>query len=70
MNIQKPQNETTAVLMTPAQAARSLALGRTTIFALMRSGALKSIRIGGARRIPIDAVRDFVAAAPSDRRAG
>ncbi len=58
------------ILLTPAEAARCLGVGRTTIFALVKDGMLPSIRVRGARRIAVSAIHAFVAAAQSDRRAG
>ncbi|MEV8417385.1 helix-turn-helix domain-containing protein [Streptomyces niveus] len=37
-----------------------LKLGRSTVYDLIRSRRLVSIAIGRARRIPADAVRDFI----------
>lgn len=63
-------NNVEKILLTPDEAARCLSLGRTSVFGLMRTGQLGSIRIGGARRVPLAAVHAFVAAAQCDRRAG
>jgi excisionase family DNA binding protein len=37
-----------------------LKLGRSTVYDLIRSRRLTSITIGRARRVPADAVRDFI----------
>lgn len=63
-------NNVEKILLTPAEAARCLGVGRTTIFALVKDGTLPSIRVRGARRIAVSALHAFVAAAQSDRRAG
>ncbi|MET8140402.1 helix-turn-helix domain-containing protein [Sphaerisporangium sp. NPDC005288] len=42
-------------------AMRVLRLGRTVIYELMRSGRLRSVREGRARRITAGAIRDYVA---------
>ncbi|ABW15648.1 DNA binding domain, excisionase family [Parafrankia sp. EAN1pec] len=42
----------TKLLLTPAEAAELLGVGRTTIYELMNSGDIPSVRIGRARRIP------------------
>jgi excisionase family DNA binding protein len=47
-------------LLTPKDVARRLAIGRTTVFLLLRSGQLPSVKIGRARRIPAAAVDDFI----------
>ena len=42
-------------------AARLLCLSRSTIYEMMRSGELASTHRGGARRIPVAALRDWIA---------
>lgn len=49
------------ILLTVAEAARRLRLGRTMVYELLASGALRSVRIGRARRVPIGALDEFVA---------
>ena len=49
------------LLFTPEQAAERLASGRSTVYALLASGELKSVKIGRSRRIPQTALEDFVA---------
>ena len=48
------------MLLRPTEAAAILGIGRTTLYALIRSGALPSVRIGGSRRIPASALDRFV----------
>lgn len=48
-------------LLRPREVAFLLGLGRSTVYELMDSGALPSIRIGNARRIPAHAVEAFIA---------
>jgi excisionase family DNA binding protein len=48
------------LLFTPEQAAAKLAAGRTTIYALMASGELQSVKIGRSRRIPSVALKEYV----------
>jgi excisionase family DNA binding protein len=40
---------------------RMLRLGRTVIYELIRSGRLRSVKEGRARRIPAAAIRDYIA---------
>ncbi|WP_225826778.1 excisionase family DNA-binding protein [Streptomyces naphthomycinicus] len=47
------------VLLTVEEAARRLSVGRTTCFALVRSGELESVMVGRLRRIPADAIPAF-----------
>ena len=49
------------LLVTPEDAAQMLSLGRTTVYALLQTGDLFSVRVGRARRIPIGAIEAFVA---------
>ncbi|MET8950862.1 helix-turn-helix domain-containing protein [Streptomyces sp. NPDC004533] len=50
----------TAELLTVPDVMARLKLGRSKVYDLIRSHRLISIKIDGARRIPADAVRDFV----------
>jgi excisionase family DNA binding protein len=50
----------TPILLTPEQAARALGLGRTTVYALLRDGELRSVRLGRSRRIPYANLVQFV----------
>ena len=44
----------------PAEAARVLGIGRTSVFALLKSGRLRSVKLGGARYITAEALCAFV----------
>ena len=44
----------------PVEAARLLGIGRTRVFALIKSGRLQSVKLGSARFITADALRVFV----------
>lgn len=48
------------LLYTPEQAAQQLACSRTTIYELMTSGELESVKIRSARRIPAEALAAYV----------
>jgi excisionase family DNA binding protein len=48
------------LLYTPEQAAEVINTSRTTLFALMRSGDIASVKIGRSRRIPHDALAEYV----------
>ncbi|MCC5032918.1 helix-turn-helix domain-containing protein [Streptomyces sp. WAC 00631] len=50
----------TPELLTVPEVMARLKLGRSTVYDLIRSRRLTSITIGRARRIPADAVRDFI----------
>ncbi len=49
-----------ALLLTPAEAARRLSLARSTLYPLLLAGEIASVKIGRSRRIPVDALRDYV----------
>lgn len=51
----------TLVLLTVEEAARRLRIGRTTCYALIRSGELESVPVGHLRRVPAEAVPEYVA---------
>lgn len=53
--------EVQRVLLKPEEAAAALGIGRTKVFELIGSGTLASFRIGSSRRIPLQAITDFVA---------
>jgi excisionase family DNA binding protein len=48
------------LLLTPVQAANALAICRTKVYELLRRGELESVQIGTSRRIPSDALSDYV----------
>ena len=48
------------LLYRPKEAAQALGIGRATLYDLMRSGRLRSLKDGGKRFITLDALRDYV----------
>ncbi|GGV06112.1 hypothetical protein GCM10010260_49480 [Streptomyces filipinensis] len=50
----------TAELLTVPEVMARLKVGRSKVYDLIRTHRLASIKIDGARRIPADAVRDFI----------
>lgn len=48
-------------LLTVEEAAEWLGIGRTRVFALVKSGDIESVRIGRLRRISIDALTAYTA---------
>jgi excisionase family DNA binding protein len=44
----------------PAEAAKLLGVCRDTVYVLLRSGRLRSIRVGRARLIPLSAIDEFL----------
>jgi excisionase family DNA binding protein len=51
------------MLLTPVEAAEQLAVSRTMVYELMAAGKLRSITIGRLRRVPVDAIQEFIAGA-------
>lgn len=47
-------------MLTVEQAAEALGIGRTSMFALIKSGEVTSVRIGYSRRVPADAIAAYV----------
>ncbi len=48
------------LLYTTKQAAGALGIGRSKLYDLLRDGELESIHIGAARRIPAQALDEFI----------
>ena len=53
-------SEALRLLLTPEEAAQVLGVGRTTVYGLLRTGQLASVRIGSARRVSVQAMEEFV----------
>ena len=50
----------TRLLLTVPEAAQALAISRSKLYELLASGQLASIRIDGSRRVPVDALNDYI----------
>ncbi|MEU3981431.1 excisionase family DNA-binding protein [Streptomyces sp. NPDC026672] len=57
------------ILLTVEEAAYCLRIGRTTCFALIRTGELESLMVGGLRRVPADAPAAYLARRRAEQRA-
>ena len=57
------------LLLTAEQAAKTLAICRTKIYDLLRKGELESVQIGTSRRIPYEALTEYVQRLRNDRSA-
>ncbi|MFC8431586.1 helix-turn-helix domain-containing protein [Streptomyces sp. NPDC057253] len=64
-----PTEDPTLVLLKVEEAARRLRIGRTTCYALIRSGELESVPVGRLRRVPADALAVYVARLRAAQRA-
>lgn len=49
------------LLLTAEEVAEALRIGRTRVYSLIASKEIISVKIGGLRRIPVDAVREYAA---------
>ena len=47
----------------PKQAAQTYGVGRVTLYEWMKTGRLASVKIGGARLIPVDALEALLSGA-------
>lgn len=47
---------TPRLMLTVEQAAEAIGVGRTTMFALIKTGEIQSVRIGRLRRVPADEI--------------
>jgi len=48
------------LLLTPEAAAERLSVGRTTMYGLIASGRIQSVKIGRARRVLATALTEYV----------
>jgi len=56
----RPRRTISPRLYTPAEAAEALGISRSKLYQLLAAGRLESIRIGACRRIPVDALEQFI----------
>ena len=47
------------LLLTIPQAAEALAIGRTSVYALLNVGDLAFVKVGRCTRIPVSSVREY-----------
>ncbi|MFJ8742403.1 helix-turn-helix domain-containing protein [Embleya sp. NPDC127516] len=55
-----PVPDPTVLLLTVEEGARRLRIGRTTMYALIGSGAIETVPVGRLRRIPVEAIAEYV----------
>ncbi|WP_326688935.1 helix-turn-helix domain-containing protein [Streptomyces sp. NBC_01795] len=56
-----PQGDATLVGLTVAEAARRIGISRTKLYEYVATGDIPSVKIGRLRRIPAEAVPEFLA---------
>jgi excisionase family DNA binding protein len=52
----------TRLLLTVPEAAEALAISRSKLYELLAAGLVRSVRIDGSRRVPVEALETYVAA--------
>jgi excisionase family DNA binding protein len=51
----------TRLLLTVPEAADALAISRSKLYELIAAGLVRSVRIDGSRRVPVEALETYVA---------
>jgi excisionase family DNA binding protein len=51
----------TRLLLTVPEAAEALAISRSKLYELLATGLVRSVRIDGSRRVPVEALEAYVA---------
>ena len=59
----------TRTLLSVEAAATQLSIGRTTMYALLKTGAITSVRIGRLRRIPAEDLTAYTARLVAEQHA-
>ena len=49
------------ILLTVPEAAAALAISRSKLYELLAAGVVRSVRIDGSRRVPVQALETYVA---------
>lgn len=57
------------VLLSVEEAAQRLTISRTRTYALIKAGEIESLRIGRLRRVPANAIDDYVQRLVDDQHA-
>ena len=58
------------ILYPVSEVAQQLGVGLTTAKALVKSGELRSVKIGRARRVPVEALHEYVQKLESEQSSG
>lgn len=56
------------LLLRVDEAAASLGIAPSRVWAMIANGQIRSVQLGRSRRIPADALREFVEALPDARK--
>ena len=57
------------LLLRPTEAAEAIGIGRSKVYELLASGEIPAIRIGGSVRVPVDALRAWIASRLPEQQA-
>jgi excisionase family DNA binding protein len=49
------------LLLTVPEAAEALAISRSKLYELLAAGLVRSVRIDGSRRVPVEALETYIA---------
>jgi excisionase family DNA binding protein len=60
---------TEKMLVSPEEAAQILSIPKRRVFELLSGGRIRSYKIGRLRRIPIEALREYIARLEKERTA-
>ena len=66
----KGHASTPRVLLSVEEAAEQLSLSRTRLYALIKTGDIASVRVGRLRRVPADALLQFIARLVAEQSTG
>ncbi len=55
-----PASDSPRLLLTVPEAAAALAISRSKLYELLTAGLIRSVRIDGSRRIPVEALHAYV----------
>lgn len=61
---------TERVLLSVEEAAERLSISRTRVYALIKTGALVSVRVGRLRRVPAEALTEFTTRLVAEQHLG
>jgi excisionase family DNA binding protein len=61
---------TIKLLLTVEEAAQALSIGRTLLYDLLMRREIFSVKVGRVRRVPVDALRSYVARRLADAEGG
>lgn len=61
------ENTDSRLMWRPAEAADAIGVSRSKCYELISSGAIPSVRVGNCVRVPVQALRDWIASQLAER---